>query len=54
MYSAVSGTGAVGSASGRNIGLDFTAGDLVEAPVNGVALIQTVKGVTDRKPGTRR
>lgn len=50
-YTAVSGTGVKWDVIGANIGLDFTPGDLVEAPVNGVALVQTVKAVTDRKPG---
>jgi hypothetical protein len=51
-YIPISGTGAVGERVGANIGVDFTAGDLVEAPANGIALIQTVKSVTDRVPGT--
>jgi hypothetical protein len=50
MYSPVRGTGAVGERVGANIMIDFTPGDLVEAPLNGVVLIQTVKGVTDKKP----
>src|SRR5204862_5120274 len=52
MYTAVSGTGAVGERIGANIQLDFLANDLVEAPLNGIGLIQTVKSVTDRVPGT--
>jgi hypothetical protein len=51
MYNAVSGTGAVGERVGANIMVDFTPGDLVETPVDGVGLIQTVRGVTDRVPG---
>jgi hypothetical protein len=52
MYLPVNGTGAVGDRVGANIMIDFKANDLVEAPVNGIALIQTVKGVTDRVSGT--
>ncbi len=52
MYTPISGTGAVGERIGANIMVDFTPGDLVEAPIDGVVLTQTVKGVTDRKPGT--
>jgi hypothetical protein len=51
MYAPVSGTGAVGERVGANIMVDFTAGDLAEAPTDGIALIQTVTGVTDRAPG---
>src|SRR5262245_30502294 len=36
MYNAVSGTGAVGERVGANIMVDFTPGDLVESPVDGV------------------
>jgi hypothetical protein len=53
MYQPVpSATGAVGTRVGANIMIDFIPGDLVEAPTNGIAIIQTVKGVTDRVPGT--
>jgi nucleoid-associated protein YgaU len=52
MYTAISGTGAVGERVGANIMIDFNANDLVEAPANGIGLVQTVKGVTDRVPGT--
>jgi hypothetical protein len=51
MYSPVNGTGAVGDRVGANIMVDFTPGDLVEAPVDGIGLIQTVRGVTNRVPG---
>ncbi len=36
---------------GADILLDFTPNDLVEAPVDGISLIQTVRGVTNRVPG---
>lgn len=52
MYTPISGTGAVGERVGANIMLDFDANDLVEAPANSIGLIQTVKSVTDRVPGT--
>jgi hypothetical protein len=52
MYAPVNGTGTVGDRIGANIMLDFIPGDLVEAPTNGIALIQTVKGVTNRVPRT--
>jgi len=50
-YTARGGTGAVGSRVGADILLDFTPNDLVEAPVDGISLIQTVRGVTNRVPG---
>jgi hypothetical protein len=50
MYNTVAGTGKAGERVGANIMIDFTAGDLVEAPASGIALIQSVKGMTDRKP----
>jgi hypothetical protein len=52
MYAPVNGTGAVGDRVGANIGLDFIPGELVEAPTDGIVLVQTVKGVTDRVPST--
>lgn len=52
MYTGISGTGAVGERVGANIMIDFLANDLVEAPVNGIGLVQTVKGMTDLVPGT--
>jgi hypothetical protein len=51
MYSAISGTGVVGDRIGANIMVDFTPGDLVETPIDGVGLVQTVRGVTNRVPG---
>ena len=51
MYAPVNRTGAVGERIGANIMIDFTPGELVEAPVDGVVLTQTVKAVTDHKPG---
>jgi len=51
-YTANSGTGTVGERIGCDIMIDFTPGDLVEAPVDGIALTQTVKGMTDRVAGT--
>ena len=53
MYAPVSGTGAAGERVGANIMVDFIPGDLVEAPIDGVVLTQTVKGVTDHVPGRR-
>ena len=52
LYSAVSGTGAVGERVGANIMIDFTANDLVETPADGIGLVQTVKSVTDRVAAT--
>jgi uncharacterized protein DUF4157 len=52
MYAPVNGTGAVGERVGANIMVDFIPGDLVEAPIDGVVLTQTVKGVTDHAPGS--
>lgn len=52
MYTAIGGTGAVGERIGANIMVGFEANDLVEAPQNGIALVQTVKSVTDRVAGT--
>ena len=51
-YTANSGTGAVGERLGCDISIDFTANDLVEAPIDGIGLTQTVKGMSDRVPGT--
>jgi len=51
-YTPISGTGAVGERIGADIAIDFTANDLVEAPVDGIGLTQTVKGMTDRVAGT--
>lgn len=51
-YTANGGTGAVGERLGCDISIDFTANDLVEAPVDGIALTQTVKGMSNRVPGT--
>lgn len=45
-------TGAVNDLLGADISLDFTANDLVEAPANSIMLVQTVKSVTDRAPGS--
>jgi hypothetical protein len=51
LYTAVNApSNAVGDRLGANIKIDFTANDLVEAPTDGIALIQTVKSVTDRAP----
>jgi hypothetical protein len=44
-------TGAVNDLLGADIKMDFRAGELVEAPIDGIALIQTVKSVTDHAPG---
>jgi hypothetical protein len=51
-YSPVHGTGAVGDRVGANIMADFTASDLVEAPANGIALLQTISSQTDRVGAT--
>ena len=51
MYQALSGTGKRGERVGANITVEFTANDLVEAPASGIALMQTVKSVTDHAPG---
>lgn len=52
-YTARNGTGAVGSRVGAGIRLDFVPNDLVETPVDGISLIQTVRGVTNRVPGKK-
>ena len=51
-YTPISGTGAVGERIGCEIAIDFIPNDLVEAPVDGIGLTQTVKGMTDRVAGT--
>ena len=51
-YNANSGTGTVGERIGCDIWIEFTANDLVETPVDGIGLTQTVKGMTDRVSGT--
>jgi uncharacterized protein DUF4157 len=51
VYTAVNApSNAVGDSLGANIAIDFTANDLVEAPADSIALIQTVRSVTDRAP----
>ena len=52
LYTDISGTGAVGERIGAEIMIGFLANDLVEAPLNGIGLIQTVQSVTDRVPAT--
>ena len=52
MYAPRGSTGAVGTRVGAAIMVDFIPGELAEAPAGGIVLVQTVKGVTDRVPGT--